>query len=124
MKIQYIVSLLLVVGYLTVSAQTTNALTDTNTPSSSRHLTEVQVLALAKPILPLGPNEGYFVQFRSNVWVVAAEPIKNGRGYYGVMTIRDSDGKVLEVTNRLFGVTTYSDGLPHTNLESHQGHSL
>jgi hypothetical protein len=122
MKIQYIISLLLIVGCFAVSAQTTNTLTNTNTPSSSRHLTQAQVLALAKPMLPLGPNEAYSVDFRSNVWVVAAEPIKNGRGYYRVMTIRDSDGKVLEVTNQLFEM--FSAESSQTNRDSQQRHSF
>jgi hypothetical protein len=113
MKIQHLIPILFLAGFCTVSAQTND------TPASASRMTEAQVLALAKPMLPLGANEGYSVYFRSNDWVVATLPIKNGRGYYRVMTIQDSDGKVLEVTNlpfRLSGAAVVSEGISAMNV--------
>jgi hypothetical protein len=71
----------------------------TNGPqlTSGRHLTEDQVLALAKPRLPLPAGEAYQVNFRDGTWEVFTEPKNVPVRSWRVMLIRDSDGKVEEV---------------------------
>jgi hypothetical protein len=67
-------------------------------PTASRHLTEAQVLAIAKPLLPLPAGESYQVNFRDGTWEVFTEPdgvqVRGGR----VILVQDSDGKTQAVT--------------------------
>jgi hypothetical protein len=72
--------------------------------SSSRHLTEAQVRAIAKTVLPLPAGESYYVHFSDGIWKVWTSPdgsIKGGWGATTVLTIQDSDGKVLGRTTNL-----------------------
>jgi hypothetical protein len=69
--------------------------------SSSRHLTEAQVLAIAKPMLPLPPGESYHVGFEDGTtWVVWTESATPSWGGRTVVTIRDIDGHA-QLENRL-----------------------
>jgi hypothetical protein len=101
MKIHRIILLLLLIGRCTVSAQTTNTPANTNIPPSGRKFTEAQVLSLAEPVLLKRTDRFITVHFNDGNWVVDSEPYKGNldTDSYGEMTIRDSDGKVLEVTN-------------------------
>jgi hypothetical protein len=66
--------------------------------SSSHHLTEAQVLAIAKPALPLSAGESYYLHYDDGVWKVwnsTDGSIRGGWKASTVLTIRDSDGKVL-----------------------------
>lgn len=67
-------------------------------PTASRHLTEAQVLAIARPLLPLPPGESYHVNFRDGTWEVFTEPdgvqVRGGR----VILVQDSDEKTQAVT--------------------------
>lgn len=66
--------------------------------SSGRHLSEAQVLAIAKPMLPLRAGESYYLHFSDGVWKVWASvdgTIRGGWGGSTVLTIQDSDGKIL-----------------------------
>jgi hypothetical protein len=67
------------------------------TTSASPRMTEEQVLALAKPCLPLPPHESYHTQFKDGLWSVwvapdAGFPQRN----WTIVTIQDTDGKVLK----------------------------
>ena len=60
--------------------------------SSSRHLTEAQVLVIAKPLLPLPAGESYRVGFEDGTtWVVWTEGATPKEGAT-VVLIRDIDG--------------------------------
>jgi len=100
MKMQNIIPIVLLVGCCAVSAQTTNAPTKTNNPSSSRHLTEAQAIALAKPKLHLPAGESYRTAFRDGMWEVWTDRNNSQFRSWRVVTIRDSDGKVQGVANR------------------------
>jgi hypothetical protein len=121
MKIHRIILLLLLIGRCTLSAQTTNTPANTNIPPSGRKLTEAKVLLLAEPVLQKQTDEFYTVHFTNNDWVVASMPItgRPGRDTYREMTIRDLDGKVLEITNRPIR-REWRPGLAITNLHSQQ----
>ena len=77
--------------------------------SPSIHLTKAQVLTIAKPLLPLRAGESYYESFTNGTWTVWAADdgtIKGGEdtivgGGSTVLTIRDSDGKVLGETVNL-----------------------
>ena len=77
--------------------------------SPSTHLTKAQVLTIAKPLLPLRAGEAYCESFTNGTWTVWAADdgtIKGGEdtivgGGSTVLTIRDSDGKVLGETVNL-----------------------
>jgi len=72
-----------------------------NKASPSTHLTQAQVLTIAKPLLPLHAGESYYEHFTNGTWTVWASndgTIKAGWGASTVLTIRDSDGKVLGQT--------------------------
>lgn len=76
----------------------TGCTTTRHETSSSRHLTEAQALALAKPMLPLPAGESYHVKFRDGTWEVFTEPdgvqVRGGR----VVLVQDSDGRAQVVT--------------------------
>jgi hypothetical protein len=66
--------------------------------SSIHHLTEAQVLAIAKPAMPLSAGESYYLHFNDGVWKVWTSvdgSIRGGWKASTVLTIQDSDGKVL-----------------------------
>jgi hypothetical protein len=65
-------------------------------PISSRHLTEAQVIEIAKPALPLSVGQSYFVRYNEEkgVWAVSTKPDKSPYNPK-VIVIRDSDSKVL-----------------------------
>jgi major membrane immunogen (membrane-anchored lipoprotein) len=72
--------------------------------SPSTHLTKAQVLTIAKPLLPLRAGESFHESFTNGTWTVWASDdgtIKGGWGGSTVLTIRDSDGKVLGETTNL-----------------------
>ena len=122
MKIQRFMLLILLLGCCAVSAQTTNALTNTNTPSSSRHLTEVQVLALAKPVLGDGSAGAYVFKtradFTNGIWKVSTDfeylTSRPNQIAGRIVTILDSDGTILGTTT-IPGGSTY---LAPTNRDS------
>jgi hypothetical protein len=67
------------------------------TASANPRMTEEQVLALAKPGLPLPPHESYHTRFKDGLWSVwvapdAGFPQRN----WTIVTIQDTDGKVLK----------------------------
>ena len=70
---------------------------------SGRRLTEEQVVSLAEPVLPNRTDQNYHLHFTNGNWVVTSKPISGGVGHnsYRGMTIRDSDGKVIEKTPSL-----------------------
>jgi major membrane immunogen (membrane-anchored lipoprotein) len=72
--------------------------------SSSTHLTKAQVLAIAKPVLPLHPGESYYESFTNGTWKVWASvdgSIRGGWGATTVLMIQDADGKILSQTTNL-----------------------
>jgi hypothetical protein len=129
MKIRRFILLSLLLGYCAVSAQTTNAPADTNTPPLGRHLTEAQVLALAKPVLGHAgddiKNQRYHTSFTNGTWEVSTyfSYLIGRPGQIGgrVVTIRDLDGKMLGMTNLPMQTTS-----SQTNRDSPwlQGHSF
>jgi hypothetical protein len=64
-----------------------------NGSASNRHLTEAQVLAIAKPMLPLPAGESYHANFSNGIWEVFTEPdgvqVRGGT----VVLVQDIDGK-------------------------------
>ena len=77
-----------------------------NKASSSTHLTKAQVLTIAKPLLQLRSGESYYESFTNGTWTVWNSndgTIKGGEDVAGstVLTIRDSDGKVLSTSMTL-----------------------
>ena len=72
--------------------------------SSSRHLTQTQVLDIAKPRLQLRPGESYHMSFTNGTWKIWNSDdgtIKGGRGGSTVLEIRDSDGQILNTTTEM-----------------------
>jgi serine/threonine protein kinase len=63
--------------------------------SSRPHLAETQVIAIAKPMLPLAAGPSCHAQFSNGTWDVWTEPDKPDWGAMTVVSIRDSDGKIL-----------------------------
>jgi len=64
--------------------------------SPSTHLTQAQVLDIAKPRLPLRAGESYYAHFTNGIWTVCTT--NSGRVAYTSSTeleIRDSDGIVV-----------------------------
>jgi hypothetical protein len=68
------------------------------TTSSRPHLTETQVIAIAKPILPLPAEASYHAHFSNGTWDVWTEPDKPDLGARTEVKIRDADGKILGQT--------------------------
>jgi hypothetical protein len=73
---------------------------ESNAPKSSqRHLTQAQAIALAKPVLPLPAGDSYRLAFKDGIWVIWTGRDDIPARAWTVVTIRDSDGKVLERGN-------------------------
>lgn len=70
--------------------------TDARQAVCGRRMTEAQVLALAKPRLPLPTGESYHVHFREGTWEVSTERESVPVRCWRVILIRDLDGKVEE----------------------------
>jgi hypothetical protein len=69
----------------------------TSASASSPCMTETQVLALAKPLLPLPPHETYHTQFKNGAWSVWVAPdVGFKQRNWTVVTINDADGKVVK----------------------------
>jgi len=68
--------------------------------ASKSRMTKAQVLTVAKPILPLPAHESYHTQFKDGTWSVWAKPDTGFQQHsWTTVTIRDSDGQVLQVTS-------------------------
>jgi hypothetical protein len=69
---------------------------DTRARSADHHLTEAQVIALAKLVQPLQVGESYHTHFKNGIWEVYSEP-NDGKKveHCTVVEIQDTDGKIL-----------------------------
>jgi hypothetical protein len=66
--------------------------------SSSRRLTEAQAIALATPMLPLLVGESYKADFKNGIWEIRTDC--EGCRSWRVVTIQDSDGKAMGVSQK------------------------
>jgi len=67
--------------------------------SSQRHLTLAQAVTIAKPVLPLPEGDSYRVAFKDGIWIIWTDRDDIPFRAWTVVTIRDSDGKLLETGN-------------------------